>query len=231
MNTHPEPTLAARARDFALASALSSYPDDEVEQTLRALAPTLGGCPGAAPLLRVLDAPGGLDELRGSYIALFDAGDGRISLYETEYGRMRGMAKGNDLADISGFYRAFGLAIDDAVVHEMLDHLAVELEFYAVLLAKQDHLERAGDAAGPAIVEDARRKFLHAHLGPLARAVAARFPAPERPAYGDVLAWCGELVDRECGALGVVPTPLDFFADEDDKAEMKCGSVRLPVVS
>lgn len=224
--------LGDRARDFALASTLTSYPDDEVAETLRTLAPSLATHAGAGVMLSTLSREHGLDDLRSRYIELFDRGDGRVSLYETEYGRMRGMAKGNDLADISGFYRAFGLQIDEQDAHEMLDHLAVELEFYAVLLAKQEYLARVGDAEGIAIVEDAQKKFLEAHLGPLARGVTTRFAAAaDRGEYGEVLAWCGELVNRECVTLGVAPTPLDFFADEEGKAEMKCGAVRLPVVS
>lgn len=223
--------LTASARDFALASALASYPDEEVEQTIRSLCPALAGHVAAARFVAALDEERGFDELRAAYVGTFDRGDGRISLYETEYGRMRGMAKGNELADISGFYRAFGLVPDQDRVHEMLDHVAVELEFYAVLLAKQRHLDEAGDREGGAIVEDARRKFLAAHLGPLAKAVGSRAKAVGVPAYGDVLAWCGALVADECARLGVVPAPLDFFEDEERGEEMRCGNVRLPVVS
>lgn len=222
--------LAETARDFALASALAAYPDDELVETVRVLAPSFAAHPCLGHFVRALSEDGGFDELRSSYVDLFDRGDGRIALYETEYGRMRGLSKGNDLADISGFYRAFGLTPDDDETHEMLDHISVELEFYAFLLAKQDYLEARGDGEGTSIVEDARKKFLEAHLGPLARAVAKRFSADARPVHGDVLVWCGELVERECASLSVKPIPLDFFADPDAKAPMDCGSVRLPVV-
>ena len=237
-------SLGDRARDFALASALSSYPDEDVEATLRAIGPSIPAQHAARAFVRALATPGGLDELRSSYVDLFDRGDARIPLYETEYGRMRGMSKGRDLADISGFYKAFGLEIDAS---EMLDHIAVELEFYAVLLAKQDYLERAGDAEGREVVEDARRKFLTDHLGPLAGGVAARFSArlssvdrqatvgepdgaPAQPAHAEALSWCGDLVSRECASLAVTPTPLDMFAVADDAAEMKCGAVHLPMM-
>ncbi len=220
-------SLGARARDFALASTLSSYPDEEVEATLRAIGPSIAPQHVARAFVRALATPGGFDDLRSSYVDLFDRGDGRIPLYETEYGRMRGMSKGRDLADISGFYKAFGLEIDAS---EMLDHIAVELEFYAVLLAKQHYLEGAGDTEGRDVVEDARRKFLTEHLGPLSAGVAARFSSEDRPAHGDALVWCGDLVLRECEVLGVTPTPLDMFAVDDDKGEMKCGAVHLPMM-
>lgn len=222
-------SLRARALDFSIASTLTSYPDASVEETIREFAERLADHAQAKPFVSALAEPEGFDDLRADYVALFDRGDGRIPLYETEYGRMRGIAKGNALADIAGFYRAFGLA-PDPDRHELLDHAAVELEFYAVLLAKQDYLALANDAEGCAIVEDARKKFLKEHLGPLARALAASPVAREHAAYGDVLAWCGEIVARECDALDVSPVPLDFFAEDSDASDLECGAVRLPVV-
>lgn len=223
--------IEKRSRHVALCSALCSYPDEEVEATLRDLAPALGGLAPVAPFVAALERPGGFDELRHAYVDLFDRGEGKLPLYETEYGRMRALGKGRELADISGFYRAFGLALDEAS-HEMLDHVAVELEFYALLLAKQARLGELGDAEGGEIVEDARRKFLKAHLGPLARGIAARLGrGPERPIYGGVLAWCADLVDAECGALAVELSDLDVAEVDEDRDEVKCGNVRLPVVS
>jgi nitrate reductase assembly molybdenum cofactor insertion protein NarJ len=219
-------TLVAQAQALVLASSLASYPDDDLAEVIRAAAP----CPAAAAALAALDAPGGVTELRARYGELFDRGGQRASLYETEYGRMRGMGKGHALADIAGFYQAFGLTIDEAR-HEMLDHLAVELEFYAVLLLKQAALIERDDATGVAIVASARGKFLAEHLGALARAVAGRAEVIADPIYACVFGWCALLVDAECAALGVTPAPLDFFPDEDSRSPMKCGAVQLPVVS
>ena len=84
---------------------------------------------------------------------------------------------------------------------------------------------------GRFVVEDARRKFLTAHLGRFARAIAEREDVRADPVYGPVFAWCWQLVARECSDLGVDPAPLDFFADKDEKEEMKCGAVHLPVIS
>ena len=216
--------LDERAGDFALASTLLSYPDDEVRETLAALGPRLDEASGAHGIVRAL-VSGDADEPRSSYVDLFDVGAERVPLYETEYGRMRGMSKGHDLADIGGFYRAFGLEID---APEMLDHIAVELEFYAVLLAKAAHLARVGDEAGQEIVDGARRGFLASHLGPFAGAAAARASGRAAGAHRDALLWCGELVSRECEAMGVSPSPLGALG-ADDEDEMKCGAVHLPM--
>jgi len=220
--------LTARARELVLASTLATYPDPELNEILTGLGPAVAAHPGAAAVAATL-ASVGLDELRARYVDLFDRGGQRASLYETEYGRMRGMSKGRDLADLAGFYRAFGLVLDEDR-HEMLDHLAVELEFYAVLLLKQAVLIDRADAEGIEIVLDARRKFLVEHLGGLAGAVAGRREVQGDPVYGGVLAWTARLIADECAALEVTPAPLDFFDDADAKGEMKCGAVHLPVV-
>lgn len=219
--------LRDRARAFALAAALVTYPDEELAEILGD--PAAAEVAAAAALRVALAGASGLDDTRSRYVQLFDRGGQRASLYETEYGRMRGMSKGNDLADIAGFYRAFGLEPEDTR-REMLDHLAVELEFYTVLLLKQAELDRLGDATGHEIVEDARRKFLTAHLGGLAHAVSERGEVRGDPVYASVFEWCWELVARECAELGARPAPLDFFPDEDNQKDMSCGAVHLPVL-
>ena len=121
MNT----TTLDQARQFSLASLLTSYPEDELVHTLAEL--PLGDHPGAARMRAFLFGEGTVDDLRSAYVDLFDRGGDRASLYETEYGRMRGMSKGNDLADIAGFYRAFGLDLDPDTARETGDHVAIEL--------------------------------------------------------------------------------------------------------
>jgi nitrate reductase assembly molybdenum cofactor insertion protein NarJ len=221
--------LTARAREVMLASVLAAYPSEELEQIVRSLDDSVLERAGARSLRAVLDGPEGLPSLRSQYIELFDRGGQRASLYETEYGRMRGMSKGRDLADIAGFYRAFGMTLEEEC-HEMLDHLAVELEFYAVLLLKQVALIRVEDAEGVAIVEDARRKFLSSHLGALAGAVAERGEVAADAVYASVFGRCGQIIAEECSLLGVKTAPLDFFTDEEIKQDMKCGATHLPVV-
>jgi nitrate reductase assembly molybdenum cofactor insertion protein NarJ len=226
---HIDLHLHARARGCALASALVAYPDDELARIVAGLDASTLDEHGAGGLRAALRAAGGLDDLRGRHLDLFDRGGQRASLHETEYGRMRGMSKGRDLADIAGFYHAFGLRLDEER-HEMLDHLGVELEFYAILLLKQEALLALGDAEGGEIVRDARRKFLAEHLGGLAGAVADRGEVRDDPIYGAVFVACARRIAEECAAVGVTAAPLDFFTDADLKEEMKCGAVHLPVV-
>jgi nitrate reductase assembly molybdenum cofactor insertion protein NarJ len=217
----------ARARDFFLASLLVAYPDDEAVGSLRSVAEQLQEHAGAGPLLASL-LRDGADELRSRYIDLFDRGKERTSLYETEYGRMGGVGKGNSLADIQGFYLAFGLQPGD--LGEAMDHAAVELEFYAILLLKEALLAEQGDAEGLAIVADARKKFLADHLGRFLGAIAERPGVQGDPCYGPAFAWGASLVAEECSGAGVTPAPLDFFADPSSEGEVKCGGFQLPVL-
>ncbi|MCC6644668.1 MAG: molecular chaperone TorD family protein [Polyangiaceae bacterium] len=222
----PEETLA---RELALAAALGAYPDDATLEVLAGL--PLAASPSARGFAEALSRADGPAVVRAAYIDLFDRGRTGASPYETEYGRMRGMSKGNELADLSGFYRAFGLELDAERAHEVQDHVAVELEFYTVLLLKQAALARLGDTEGGEIVRDARRRFLGEHLAPLALALAARPAVKDDPLYGPLFAWCGEALSRECEALGVAPAPLDFFDDPDAGADVACATgPRLPVL-
>jgi nitrate reductase assembly molybdenum cofactor insertion protein NarJ len=223
--------LSQRARQITLASVLAAYPDEEAVDVLRDLELDLSTHPAAGPVLAALAAPRGADDLRSAFVDLFDRGGQRASLHETEYGRMRGMSKGNDLADIAGFYNAFGLGVDSEAAHETPDHIAIELEFYAMLLLKEAHLTERGDDEGRSIVKDARQKFLRDHLGSFAAAIVARPDVASDPVYGPVFGWVRDIVAVECRDLGVTPAPLDYFSDGEAKEEMKCGSVHLPIVS
>jgi len=55
--------------------------------------------------------------------------------YETEYGRASAARKGPALADILGFYEAFGFRPAPAAA-ELPDHIGAELEFLGLLLLK-----------------------------------------------------------------------------------------------
>lgn len=213
-----------RALAFCLASRLTTWPDDESLVQARSLAGALGD--GDREELELASVTERLEraQAEAEYIALFENGAQRCPIHETEYGRMRGMAKGNELADIAGFYTAFGLERADApAAKQMSDHLAVELEFYGTLLARQAALESRADAEGVFVVEDARRKFLVDHLGRLAGAVASQPAVQASQAYGPVLAATAALVRAECERLGATPAPLDFFAAAAEPEELCCG--------
>lgn len=217
--------LERRALDFALAARLTAYPGDGFEGELHAFGQGLDPAPPALATVRAHLEGHGLDALRSDHLALFGSHAQRVSLHETEYGRMRGMAKGHDLADISGFYRAFGLEpTEEAGPRELPDHLACELEFYAVLLARSASLRETADPEGTFVVLDARRKFLECHLGRLAQTVACDARVLAHPAFGPALAFAAALVAEECLALGAKPAPLDFFAGASEPDDVCCAT-------
>lgn len=219
MNANPAP--------FVLASALVSYPSDAFSDAIPLLMEESGpGLPeGLRSLIRDRYCGAGLPDLQSEYIAIFDNGRDANPIYETEYDRRRPFAKGNELADIAGFYKAFGFALDaDQDGMEMLDHAGIELEFYALMLMKETHLAESGDKEGAAIVADAAMKFLKAHLGRFIVSISRRPGVEASGFYGATFAWAAGLVAAECARLDVVTVPADWIEGEALKEEeMNCG--------
>lgn len=215
-----------KAGRFSKASLATEYPTQETRDTLRELA-SLGTLESAlTPLSLAVDRD--LPLVQDKYSWLFELPKERVPLHETEHGRMRGMSKGTELADISGFYLAFGLQPGGS--KEMVDHLAVQLEFYAHLLLRQRALTLADNDEGTDVIRDARRKFLQSHLGRFVDAVAGSARVKQDTLYGPVLGWSAELVRQECIALCVDPPPLEFFPETGERDDTTCGGVRLPVL-
>jgi len=105
-----------------------------------------------------------IDDIKSEYLAIFDVGRA-IAPYETEYMREKVSRKAFELADIAGFYSAFGFSVnDDNKNKEALDHMAVELEFMALLEWKEQYAKEKGQVENAEIVRDAKIKFLKEHL-------------------------------------------------------------------
>jgi DMSO reductase family type II enzyme chaperone len=124
----------------------------------------------------------------------------------------------NVLADIAGFYRAFGLLIGSEE-RERPDHVTVELEFMHVLTLKEAFALVHHGAAEVGICRRAQRRFWRDHLGrwlpSFGLLLAARVPAGF---YKDVGVILKEFADVEGRALGKTevalkprpPQPLPF---------------------
>lgn len=97
----------------------------------------------------------------GSIRRLLDRGT--VPAYETSYEPGTGSAGGPtfQMADIAGFYGAFGFE----VTGERPDHIVPQLEFLALLLVKEAYSLIAEDRDGAAICAEARGKFVAEHLG------------------------------------------------------------------
>ena len=84
--------------------------------------------------------------------------------YETEVGLPHEFRQSQELADIAGFYRAFGFSMGGSV-RERPDHLAAELEFMHVLALKEVYAAQNEFVEAIGICADAQGKFLQDHLG------------------------------------------------------------------
>lgn len=86
--------------------------------------------------------------------------------YETEYCQWKDAThRAQEMADISGFYHAFGIGPNRAAP-ERLDHVALEVEFIALLLEKELRAMRSDDRAAAehaGLCRDARQSFLRDH--------------------------------------------------------------------
>jgi len=81
---------------------------------------------------------------------------------ETPYTARHVFQETQDLADIAGFYRAFGVELSE---RERPDHVGVELEFMHLLTYKEAYARVHHTAAKVRLCRDAERAFLRDHLG------------------------------------------------------------------
>ncbi|MCA9519379.1 MAG: molecular chaperone TorD family protein [Myxococcales bacterium] len=109
-----------------------------------------------------------LEELQREYDRLFRAEN--LLLYSGEYTAKSDFQSTNALADIEGFYAAFGVECE----LERADALTNELEFMHLLIFKEEYALREGlpeATEKAAICRDAQRAFFLDHLYPAAQAV------------------------------------------------------------
>lgn len=187
----------------------------------------------AAARLALLTLPD-VEALSGRYWHLFGhTTRGPVCACETEYGPDNGFHQPQQLADISGYYLAFGLR-PRAAGEARSDHIACECEFMDFLSRKQARLldREDADPGGAETLEvtgKAERSFLRDHLGRFGRAFAARVAAEDGDGYYGAL---GRLllafIDAECARVGVEAGPVDLIVrpEETDETPMACGSAQ-----
>lgn len=84
--------------------------------------------------------------------------------YETEYGLPNEYRQSYELADIAGFYRAFGFTVGGKQ-RERPDHLSMQLEFMYVLTLMEAYALEQANAERVEICQQAQGRFLQDHLG------------------------------------------------------------------
>jgi DMSO reductase family type II enzyme chaperone len=150
--------------------------------------------------------------------------------YETEYGQEALFQQPRQLAEIRGFYEAFGLT-PHRQERERADHASCELEFLDFLSRKEGFAIESIDKAMLEETRKAIRLFLRDHLGrfglAFARTLGEQDPGGFFGKLGDLL---HEFVVLECRRLDLEPGPcvLHLRSAEEDKVPMACGEAPEP---
>lgn len=154
--------------------------------------------------------------------------------YETEYINSKfTFQRSQGLADIAGFYSAFGLE-PSTFYPERHDHLALELEFMAFLLGLERTAAESDDAdrvERMVICREAQRKFLAEHLiwwvPTFARLLSKQDPGGF---YGAVSQFLAALMTAE-RALAGIPVPLAQVTPSTVERPEECSGCLLNVES
>ncbi|MBI3126944.1 MAG: molecular chaperone TorD family protein [Candidatus Tectomicrobia bacterium] len=187
MTGSPAVTAYARSRLYAYLAACFRYPDEAAWRELTgrksratlAFACALLGEEAPYQALRLhgggmrLRGIGSLGALRETYGEVFGHTISKqCPPYETEYTNMHLFQQSDFLADLAGFYRAFGVRVREGT--ERLDHLAIQLEFLHLAAFKEARALEGGDAEAACVCRDAQVSFIEDHLGRWAGVFAKR---------------------------------------------------------
>lgn len=150
--------------------------------------------------------------------------------YEAEYGEANEFQMSQRLADIVGFYRAFGVQTGGQI-RERPDHVAAELEFLYLLSLKQARAIQADEVENAIICADAHARFLVEHPGRWLDLFAkiVKGPAPDSP-YSWIAGTTSKLIQADARALGVELAPLvgGEVKPTPEGAEFSCQACPIP---
>jgi len=148
--------------------------------------------------------------------------------YETEYGQRHLFGQSQELADIRGFYEAFGVRPRQG--GERPDHLACELEFLSLLAIKEASALAMRDAERVDVSRAAIALFIQEHPGRWVAALAARLdhraPGSGYAAAAGIAATTLAQHGRELGASPQLLGPGDLLpvVDVPDGFTFECGA-------
>ncbi len=225
MNTE---TAIRRAQVYRFLADAFLYPQENWLEDWPSLQPILADL-GMDTRLTPLQKSFNLSDLQAEHRRVF--GLSGSLCYETEYGLPHEYRQSQELADISGFYRAFGFNVGGAV-RERPDHLAAELEFMYLLALKEAWALEQGQAEWLETTLQAQRCFLEDHLGrwlPLFVASLKRLIGEDQEQPFSPYLWLAQLaadfIQSEAERIGarVNPLPLSGIAPTPLPAEISCG--------
>lgn len=238
-----EEMVLARARLYWLLSMALGYPDTELRQSLedasfvsrlmesvaRLKGYGLRGC--ALPLKGKVEKYGAeaFSTVSGENLELFgqDRAD-RCTVYELGYLKGPLFMHTGQLADIAGFYKAFGLEVGEGT-KDRVDHISIELEFMYFLALKEAHILKNGKTRELDICRDAQRKFISDHLGRWTGVFHGQVKKRrEQGFYALLTGFLDRFVAREAEELGAKPEKIEeyqFMPESTFKEdEFTCGA-------
>ena len=128
-----------------------------------------------------------MEQLRRGYHDAFDESSGLCGV-PNEMAQLDGMpqlelTRTFELADVAGFYRAFGVQVSRG--SERPDHITAELEFMPLLAVKEAiAIQEEGDGEHAEVCREAAGAFLQDHLGRWALRLGERLMAANpHPVY------------------------------------------------
>lgn len=230
---------AARSEVYGFLALAFAFPDEETLERLRAR------CASTTAGLKVLRCA---KEARACAAALEGATAGGLQAahltcfghaiskdcppYEAEYGRANIFQKTELLADIAGFYRAFGLALAPRF-RDRPDHLATELEFMEFLCRKEAYAHARGHGRDKtAICRRAQRTFLAEHLGSWTFGFVRRLnKKASGGAYAPLAGLLDRFLGRELSSMRIARGPDLFLNDAsvDTASEPDCTRCPMPM--
>lgn len=198
----PTPTedLAADLGELLTASAL---PDSLLEPLVEALA----AAELAGSAQRAID------------LATWDGAGTGLDLHECAYVRRD---RGAVMGDVSGFYRAFGVAPGGE--SQRVDRLGAELEFLGLLYVLHARALTEGAAEHAETVQSATKAFWTDHLAPWIALPSARAALLPTPTWlrSNLLA-LALVMDELARAEGWVPPSYDDQGEPDADPRADCG--------
>lgn len=224
----------ARATLARLLAECFAEPDSQrlarlAEDDVRSEATAAGAIIGLdrGPVAALLEKLPSLDELMAARNRLFGHSvRSNCPPYELEYGRSEVFQQSQSLADIAGFYAAFGLAPNGPLA-ERPDHVVGQLEYLCMAALRESSAIEVGRADAAEVCRNAQRAFLRDHAAKWMPAFFARVLRESTGAFFDAAATLGRaLIAEWCAALDVPSGPewLELREVVEEDATITCGA-------
>ncbi|RMD58143.1 MAG: hypothetical protein D6828_02995, partial [Nitrospirae bacterium] len=132
-------------------------------------------------------------------------------LYECKYHQP--FSAMEEMADIAGFYRAFGVTVRG----ERVDHISMELEFMRLLALKESKALIDREMENRDICISAQKKFLFSHLGRWTLSIVNM--TEEVRFYNPLSRFLHTWISAECEYFSVKPEKIFYSFTEDTGEE------------